>query len=749
MTLRTRLTLWRATALAVALAAPVSFVSTHALAQNGANAGGNPAIEPSGGAAAGQVAVPEKLLQSVENFWHYGKIARYDIANKFADEILSSGAEPLVVLSAFDQVARSRQADTVEDVMIRFQGTPELKEKAAKVQEVLLQGRVARAGDPAFIRAQIERLATNEVGYGNGLANLRNSGEIAVPLLINVLRDPAQAKLHGSVQRALRDLGRYALNPLVAATDTTDYNLLPTVLLVLGDLGYDAAVPYIAKVAKDPKAPPPVKDAAVRALTQLGASPDTDPAAAFLDLAERLYYDRSALTADTRYPSANVWYWEEAGLTRKEVPLPVFNEIMATRAARRCLELGGTQEQAQSIWVAANYKREVELPAGKTDTTLPAGAPDAAFYGRASGARYLDNALARTLTDRDSAVALNVIKSLQEIGGESNLTLQDGSPLVEALSYPDRRVRFEAAFALAAALPQRPFAGQESVVPLLAEAIGQTGQPTVLLVLPSRDAVNALSEPLKADGFTVAGATDAAGLLATAQGLPAVDVIVVSEDLPPQEIERIFGLARATPKLNGSVKLVVTKTNASPFEQRKVSDKLLDTTTATDAKALGDAIKSARVKGGALPLDAEAAAAYAQKAAELLSKVAISRTQVFDLNVARNQLLSSLNDARPEIVKLSGSVLGYIPAKEAQQGLLAKVQAEGVADDVKVSLLRSLAVSAKFNGNLLEAGDVEKLNGLLGGEASNDVKGAAAEARGALNLPVEQSKGFILSAPAR
>ena len=74
-----------------------------------------------------------------------------------------------------------------------------------------------------------------------------------------------------------------------------------------------------------------------------------------------------------------------------------------------------------------------------------------------------------------------------------------GAPaLIAAMSSPDRLVRFESAFAVAAALPQQQFAGQDRVVPLLAEAMSQTGVPSVLVVMPTQDRANATVERAEA-----------------------------------------------------------------------------------------------------------------------------------------------------------------------------------------------------------------------------------------------------------
>ena len=92
-----------------------------------------------------------------------------------------------------------------------------------------------------------------------------------------------------------------------------------------------------------------------------------------------------------------------------------------------------------------------------------------------------------------------------------------------------------------------------------------------------------------------------------------------------------------------------------------------------------------------------------------MAKLAISRGQVLDLSAAQPALLNALNDPRPEIVKLSGNVLGLLPSKDAQAGLLSVASGEKTADDVKISLYKSLSTNAKFFGNMLDAPQIATL----------------------------------------
>ena len=731
------------------------------------------------------VTVPDDLQILVEDFWHYGKIARYDVAAQKGQAILDAGAEPQQVLKAFETVVLQRAAtrgdlSDLDAELVRWQSVDDaqMTDVTGKIDELLNKGRYTVREDPGFITSQIERLGVNGVAYDRAMDNLRRSGELAVPFMLDYLQDPTKVELHTSIRRALRDLGRLALNPLVAATQTQDNQLLTTVLLVLGDIGYDDAVPYIARVEQSGDYPQGVRQAARQALAKFDTGGQGVPPAAdlFYRLGEKLYYDQSALSADARVPTASIYSFAGGKLQRTEVVPAIFNEIMAMREAEYALSLAGGSmggnartagdrsgntagpsmatgdasiaDQALALWLAADYKREASLPDGGSDPTRPEGSPDANYYGVTSGASYLYEALARALRDRDSAVAMKVIRSLQEIVGQAGLSGGPGganpAPLIAAMNYPDRRVRFEAAFALAAALPTQPFGGQEQVVPLLVEALSSSGSPGALLVMQSQDAVARFAEPLEQAGYTVAGAGGAAETASAASQLKTVDVVVIDGSLPPDQVEQALSAANSSPALRNATKLVLTQTAASPYAGRAALDPSLNTAIVADPSGLAEAIGAARVASGQLSIDAGDATDYATRAGELLRRAAIDTGDVYDLTAGRNGLLAALSDDRPEVVTLAAQALGLIDADGAQPALLERATADGGDEGAKVALFQALAQNAKRFGDKLSPQQVNALDGVVAGDAPLDVRSAAAEARGALDLPPDQAKALIL-----
>src|SRR5439155_14881791 len=71
-----------------------------------ASAPAAPAAAAAAAPAAPAITIPENepLKDSVENFWHYAKIARYDIAAAEAQHILAQNADPQQLLSIFESV---------------------------------------------------------------------------------------------------------------------------------------------------------------------------------------------------------------------------------------------------------------------------------------------------------------------------------------------------------------------------------------------------------------------------------------------------------------------------------------------------------------------------------------------------------------------------------------------------------------------------------------------------------------------
>ncbi|MGA3065904.1 MAG: HEAT repeat domain-containing protein [Tepidisphaeraceae bacterium] len=707
------------------------------------------------------------LVDQVDTFWHYGKIARYDLAADAGNQILAAAPDPTSLLQAFETVAQ-RKGDDIDTWMLRWRtlhpptedqakddplltaqrdGMLAMKATAQKLMDQINLGYEARRANPDFIMNTIVAMSQGERAYENNLPRLANSGELAVKVLVDILRNPEDRELNPTARRALRDLGRKALGPLLAATEMTDYDTLLDVVTALGDIGYEPAAPYLSRLATSRDVPQGIRIAAHNALIHMGVSDSVAvvPAEQFYELAEKLYYGTSSI-APSGDKTAYVWFWVDGmGLTKLDVPTSIFNDVMAMRECENALKLDPGMGAAVSLWLAANSKREADLPPGGTDPTH-AGDPDAHYYNVSSGVQYLNGALMRAIRDQNAPVAYKLTASLQDIIGPSNMSMSGAEPVVQALYFPNEQVRYEAAFALAESLPSQPFPGSDRVVPLLVAALSQTGHLNVLLVAPAGDQLNQLRAALQGTGCSVVGAGDPTDAANAAESLPSIDAVAISED---SDVGRMIDLRQTTEQLQTAPILVLTRSEASPYAVRAATDPMLSVALMPAGSATADALKAdletALGHSGLPAMTDDQAAAYARKAADLLANLALCRGQVLDLAPAEPGVLAALGDSRNDIAMAAGRVLAMMNSTTAQSGLAARALDANTPAPVRVSLFKSLAANAKFFGNRLGPVRISQLEQTVAGEKDADVRGAAAEARGALNLPASQARTLILA----
>jgi hypothetical protein len=699
------------------------------------------------------------LNDLVDTYWHYGKIARFDLAADAGQKILDSGNDPNAILMTFEAVS-AKHNDNIDTWLLRWKSLPvndpgdkasvtAMRNVTNKIGDVINEGYAARRENPDYIRDTIYKMSVGERAYDNNLPRLNRSGEVVVKVAIDILRDSGQAQYHNTCRRILRDLGRKSLNPLLAATEMKDYNTLVDVISALGDIGYDISLPYLARLAVLPEAPDGIHNAARNALYKIGLDKNASvrPSDLFFADAEKFYYGKSDIQPYNDKTSY-MWYWtNDRGLERKPVPTPIFNDCLAMRACEYTMRLDPGNGSAVSLWLAANTKRETDLPTGAKDITHE-GDPDANYYNVSAGANYLNDALARATRDRNAAVALKLCESLRDITGQNNLNSGKITPLMQALYFPNRQVRYAAAFALAQSLPTRPFAGSDRVVPLLVEAVNQTSKPGVLIVAPQTSdtlSLGDLRDAVQSLGYPVVASSSPENAAAAAITLPTVELIIISED---SNVQKMIELEQRIARLQGASMLVLTHTINNPYALASATDLLMNSAQMPPKETAKDelktAIEAAREHSGTAVMSEQEASAYALEAASLLEKLAITRGHAFDVSVAEGGLLAALNDSRPEIAKAAGRVLATLNSSSSQNGLALKANNASTPQDVRVSLYKSLADSAKHQGNHLDGEQVAALERVVSEGKVSDVRDAAAEARGALDLPADAARTLIL-----
>jgi hypothetical protein len=290
----------------------------------------------------------------------------------------------------------------------------------------------------------------------------------------------------------LEKIGRQAVPPLCEALLNLTGMSQRVVCDVLGNIKHPNAAPYLREVASSEKTDGPARDAARRAFSGLGV-PEASLSVLYADLARNYFDGHESLIAYPDEPVNNV--------------SAIFSEVMAVRTSTKALSLDPTNSRALSLFVASNLKRENDLPEGGSDPVYGQSKYTPEFYATVFGTQTCLDVLALAIDKLDTSLVRDAITALSKSTGGANLFTRGKGrqPLLEALSYPDRRVQYEAALTLGRALPAQPFSGDYSVVPLLSSAVRMGNKSLALVIVEDAEDRNLAAGALQKMGFDIAG----------------------------------------------------------------------------------------------------------------------------------------------------------------------------------------------------------------------------------------------------
>lgn len=687
---------------------------------------------------------PKSPARLWEDFTHYVLVVNEKLAVGSAQALLQAADEQKLL----DIVEASSHRDDYQRILDRAAKTESLRDLALQVGKKIEDARLARARDAKRIAADIQQLASGGRPQQAAIARLRAAGQYAAPQLLAVLTDDQQAKLHPYVINALVAVGRPVVYPLSVAFTDLDPRAMSQVARVLAEIGYPRALPYLKQAIEDKSVNAEVRAIVQNAFEQLARTTsipaDASAAQLMLVLGQNLY--STATSAADQLPGYDpatgkglVWaYKREVGLVANEVPGAVHGDVLAMQVAQHALRLDPSLDSALSLWLTANLRRENRLPQGQIDPSYSKSMRPAAFYARMAGPVRLNEVLARALRDNDADLALDAIQALATTVNPETLIARGGAsqPLIQALYYPNRNVRFAAAFALANGQPVSEFPGSFRVVPVLAEAVRQTGAKAALVVAPELGAIRAEVPQT----FVTEGAASLSDIATVVAAKPGFDLIIVQGSA--DAVEAVYQHAAQDYRLRSLPIVAVTSESdaleiARAFDRRDIAIRAVN-----NIKNLPTAIEQvlAAHDGGAIT--EEQAAAFAAKALATLREIALSRSLAFKSADAQAALLEALSDARPEIATQAARVLALLPSDQAQRAVADAALSADKAPELRVALLGSLAESATAFGNRLDAQAVAKLQDLVR-KSEGDLAIAASTAHGALALPTADAIKLI------
>ena len=702
------------------------------------------------GSAAAQEQKPAELW---EDFLHYVRIARPDLAQNAADALMGVVSDQ-ELLDIIENSPRASQAYPTLDLAEKIES---LKPTAIKIRQRIENANIQRARDPGEIRKNILALMQGRRARINATARLKAAGQFAVPHMLKYLEDDDQSELHPFLLPTFVAIGRDVVYPLSVALPSLRARPQIQVAQVLTELGYPISIPYFRRVMDNPQGDPNAKAAVASGYAQLarntGAGAETPASDLFLALSRQHYASgtRGDLLGgyDEFTKTGMLWkYGSDIGLVPVPVPGPVYADARARECAEEALTLNKQLTAAHSAWLAASLRGQNRLPAEQQDKGYRnPRAPE--FHARLAGPERLHDVLQQALQDADSELARDAIAALRQTSGTAALVNAKGlyQPLLAALSYPDRRVRFEAADALTQARPSEPFPQSFRVVPVLAEAVRQTAKRYAVVLGRDENSRNRLASVTKALGYVPLPGLSIEEVSEQVTNSPGVDLVVV--DLDVQGIEDVMAKSASDYQL-AAIPVVAIVSRAAAIElTRRYPDQrrlyAVQAAAAEDDEKLKRAVEDAAKVYAGQPITPEEATKYATISLTLLREVAISgTTKVYNVGDAQPALLAALSDERDAIVTLSGEVLALLPTDVAQQALADAALDPARLADVRVALLTSAAKSVKAFGSKLNEAQVRRVIELVK-TAEGDLATSAANLHGALMPPTVSVVDLIVS----
>jgi hypothetical protein len=696
-------------------------------------------------------------LQALGDFIHYTRIARYDLANAMWKELASRNLSDTAFV---DLVESSGDVPRFEDAVQRAMRTKELADSGAAIAAKYNQGKLSRARNPQEIARNIAELTGTARGRLLATARLKAAGEYAMPQLLEACLDRANPLRQGEAQRVVADLGRQSVIPLCAALVKMPAAQQEQVADILGQIPWKTSLPFLSDVAATTKTDA-VRDACRRAIAKIGAS-DASTADLYRSLAEAYYAQRPEVLSFPNEDFQLLWDYEPgAGLTMTAIRTPVFHEAMAMSLAERAMTLesasGAVNPDTLALWVASNFSREIDTPKGYVNPAYPvAGAVGpgqeprrtAEYFAVAAGPDVSQRVLARAVDAKDTPLARRALAAVERTAGVTALASGPNgrTPLVEALAYPNRRVQYEAALAIAAAQPNAEFPGADRVVPTLAGSVRGATQQFAAVVAADTEQYQIIRGVLQKLGYTVMPQGRAlADLAAPIAESPAVDLLVAA-GLNAERSAAAVDEVRGTPKTAATPVVLLTGTDAY-FELRQryegipgVAVRQLGLTADNLTATVNDLVNA--YSGGAISPDE--ARDYTRRALAALRDVAVSGRTILRADDAALPLIAALPEAQGSMKLDIADILARVGQDRAQRAVMdAAVASSG---QERIALLGKVAQSAKRFGNLLEPRHTARLLDMAT-KGSDDEATAAAGLMGALNLPNADVMPLVMRKP--
>jgi len=582
---------------------------------------------------------PEEIGEGGEGapqdiFTRWNRAVDYFIARDYgrSRELLKTIADELQLKGKKEAAAAaSRLADMAGDqVILQMLTRPEMGHEPYVIWHLYREWHRQAVRRPEVIAQFVERAVNPATPAPTRRLNLQKIttqiGQFAVPALAERLRRIFDDGYRTNAIAALIELGDKATLPVIELLDSPEKLVRKNACYILGMIQppEDRAIAPLKRIWDDPEEDAVVKQYARRALERITALPIDQLRSApqyYYLKADRYYLETPGVPIEAEKADGVIWRLNREGrLTYEEVPLYIWNELMAEEACYRALLADKDFDRILPLLAsvyAAQYteiKTFIDILAENRNALSDeerseiyerdAKLQETAVLIRMMGAKYLYRGVGKALRDsrsgrphpvRVAEVLMDAAAAVDPHGfgfyPEGTFTILpnsgglwgkaptqppkevaigppgpgetpkprgpprplyeepearrrhimdvlgrgregEGRTIMDALDHLNKRVRYQAARTCAKMNPPARFRGSDEVIRILAEGIGESGPPQILLVVEDRPLATRLRE-LWAQEFdwVITVAHSGREGLAAAASFPPKDAIIIWADL--------------------------------------------------------------------------------------------------------------------------------------------------------------------------------------------------------------------------
>lgn len=605
-------------------------------------------------------------------------------------------------LSAADKAALGRRFGTARIMALARQAEEYKLAGGREFAQSVLAATAKESTKPAALKELVTNLANTDPTVRHAARNdLAATGAPGVVAALERLAKATDPRERTQLLRGLAQMSPVA-DPLVIAGLANGQGQFRRDLAELaGHLHLLEAVPWLATIAAGGETDTDVIVTAQAALQRMGLSiPDEHDALATVK--RELERVNAGIPTDSLPNETGLW-WTYDPATKK------FTSIELTSCNRRSLIHARLAANLLVLPNASAADRQLAIISAIEAAYVlkQQPSPQIAQLAAALPTSELNAALATAIKSDRVNAAIACVNLLADRADPTALESLDGlsTPLAQAVTHPNRQLKFAALTAIMKLNPQRSFPGASYVPAALWQLAQGAGTEQAVVGAPNPNHADNWAGNLRALGFDATPTFTGIELIHQALAAPRIALILVDSDIGSPLVREVVYQLRAQPRLaHTPIAVLLASSDLQLGQQLAAADKhLLAVSRPRSAEAMKSLVERLTALGGPA-LSADERTAQARQAIEWLGQLFATDLPYDELR--RDAVILEQAVYNPEFSKAALAALAHVGTAGSQRTLVDFASLESQPLELRQLAVDAFANSRKRYGVLLSTQEI-------------------------------------------